>query len=241
MEKMLCKFEPIFIFYEDIGPVIWGYEILLRGGNGINLYEFFKNLDSETDLRLFMQFCLLLVENRKNVKDFVIWNMNERNVQERETLITSVQRRQLYNNFCLNIRIDTMLRYYAEVFSFVNEIERMTGFNIYVEITEENLTPEKVVMLRENANKLPLKVVLDDFGRQGANFDILRMLRPYFVKIDTHVVPLKISISIANWLIKEKIVSGVLFEKIENHKDFLSLYSKYSGEKFFYQGFLFQL
>ena len=239
------RLEPIMEFYVDRGVCLKGFEVLMpKKSPDDDLELYFQKISDEVDYSIFINHCY-------NVKSFY---------RACSSLIENVDKKL---NVFLNINHDTLYNYCEKIKEVVDKLESDLNnrVRIFLEVTERERRNGKFRGIAESLKKGASilggdRMVLDDFGRGLANFELLdaciKDSKIAGVKIDVTAVPYNICREIAKHILKEVNYDFfIVFEKIEDEKTLVkfvkSLFVKERSRqkvkdnvRFYYQGFVFK-
>lgn len=210
------RLEEIYVFFEDVGKVVWGYEVLCDKKTKTGLGCLFKNFTSGLDFEIFKKHC----------KDLMNLNDSDFNCD--------------FNRFSLNLYAQTLLSHREEIDFIIKRLERKKRIEIFIEITERGWESLSFQEIKQISAIFKDRIVVDDFGKGDSNFDKLKILDPVMIKIDLRIIPLDLAIFLAKFF-STKMKKTVIFEKVESARILKKLLRKgFIGKKFLYQGFLFE-
>lgn len=239
------RLEPIMEFYVDRGVCLKGFEVLMpKKSHDSDLELYFTKVSDKVDYLIFVNHCY-------GVKSFY---------QMCSPLIESVDKKL---NVFLNINHDTLYNYCEKIREVVNRVESDLNneVRIFLEVTERERRNGKsrgiAESLRKSADVLGReRIVLDDFGRGLANFELLdaciKDQKIAGVKVDVTAVPYNVCKEVVKHVLKKVNYDFfIVFEKIEDEKTLVkfvkSLFVKERSRqkvkdnvRFYYQGFVFK-
>ena len=248
------RWEPIISFCVGEGLHLKGFEVLkFKESEEEDLETYFLKASSSVDFANFLRQCDE-VKNLHFSGDFY-----------RYVFSVLGKLPQKFNLF-FNLNLDTLRTYAKEIKEAVEDLEKKTEgkVRVFLEVTERPyvvngdvvnvLVKDRVEILKKVKEVLGRRIIVDDFGRGVANFDLINApceAGIAGIKIDVKVIPFNVCKEVVKYLaraVKAELFL-VVFEKIEDEKtlakfvkDFLVKESKngVGSLKFCYQGFVFK-
>jgi len=248
------RLEPIVEFCVGKGLRLKGFEVLkLKESEEEDLETYFLKASSSVDFVNFLGQCDE-VKNLHFSGDLYYY-----------ALSVGGELSQKVNLF-FNLNLDTLMTYAKEIKEAVEDLEKKTEGKVraFLEVTERSyvvngdvvdvLVKDRVEILKKIKEVLGRRIIVDDFGRGVANFDLINApceAGIAGIKIDVKVIPFNVCKEVVKYLARSVKAEFflVIFEKIEDEKtlakfvkDFFVKESKNGvcSLKFCYQGFVFK-